>query len=104
MLQVKQSGINEYLELKRRSKTLIADACDNLNSSQEFSNLTLYTLQGTFLILSVGLVLASVAFLVEILYHKRKTRRFQTAVPCLTKWIRVIRIAKDHLDFFFVWK
>ena len=72
MLQVKQSGIDQYLRQKNRPKILAEDACENWNSRKD-PKLKLHNLYGTFLILVFGLGLASAAFLFEILYHKIKT-------------------------------
>ena len=70
MLHTMQSGLEQYWRRKTRSKVSTDNVCRNLNSSKGEPRLTLKTLQGTFLILAIGLAIATVVFILEIVYYK----------------------------------
>lgn len=78
ILEVMQSGLDHYWRLKDRRKISATENCKTPDASQREPVLTLRTLQDSFLILAVGLGLASVAFVVEIVHHKIWTSRIRS--------------------------
>lgn len=68
-----QGGLILHWHKQYHPKKLAESSCGNLNNGQNHPKVTLSVLQGAFLILAVGLGMATVSFLIEIVHHKLTT-------------------------------
>jgi len=70
MLEVRQSGLDLLWKKEKPSKISRENACKNLKLNRRPSRLTFDTLKSTFVILALGLGLATIVFLAELCFHK----------------------------------
>ena len=73
MLQMLQSGLQEYWRKRNQPTTSAKNFCKDGRPSIEKRALTLQDLQSAFLILAVGLALAIIVFFLEILCYNTTT-------------------------------
>ena len=69
ILQIQQSGLDIYWRRRNNPLPTVADTCKVMKASQGETKLSLQSLLSAFLILAMGIGLATGAFLAELLLH-----------------------------------
>ena len=72
IMEILQSGLMDYWHRRSLPTMSAKEKCNFLNEHHKERPLTLDDLRGAFLILSIGLILAIGAFLLEIIHSKIK--------------------------------